>query len=439
MAEPDLVDSRLPLDRQNEKLRRITHALMDRVERDVYQAGNAFSLFQRAIALENEVQSRTEDLQRTLDELHRVNQKLEAASAVADEANRAKSRFLAAASHDVQQPLNAAKLFIDSLGRTGVTPEQRKILDQLGSAFRSVDGILGSLLDISRLDSAATRAEPVPFPVARLLDAIRNDFAPIAAERGLVLRIPHSRLWIDSDPFYLRQIVQNLTSNAIRYSQKGKVLIGCRRRANQLRIEVHDTGPGLREEDIPVIFEEFRQLRAKRTESQGVGLGLAIVDRACRLLDHPLDIRTFKDRGSCFTVSVPIATPNPTLTGRDGAPETDSAEATIVLMITEDTSLIDSINGYLDQWGMGSIAARSFDEAITIIDQLGVVPDAVLIDMDVSETDETEEFFARIGSAPRMIHIAQRSRGRLAAFGQRGPFAVLEKPVRPHRLRAALV
>lgn len=439
MPEPDLVDTTETLARQNEKLRRITNALMDRVERDVYQAGNAFSLFQRAIALENEVQSRTEDLQRTLDELNQVNQKLEAASAVAEEANRAKSRFLAAASHDVRQPLNAAKLFIDSLNRSDMPADQRNILGQLGSAFRSVEGILGSLLDISRLDSSATRAEPTAFPIERLLDSIRNDFGPIARERGLVLRVPQCRLWIDSDPFYLRQIVQNLTSNAIRYSQKGKVLIGCRRRANQLRIEVHDTGPGIREEDIPLIFEEFKQLRTRRSENQGVGLGLTIVDRACRLLEHPLDIRTFRDRGSCFTVSVPISQTGPSLPGEDGDGGTDSAEATIVLMISGEQALLESINGYLDQWNMGSIAAASFTEAISIIDQLGVVPDVVLIDTDVPVSRDSVEFFERIGSAPRMIHIAPRSRGRLATFGQRGPFAVLEKPVRPHRLRAALV
>ncbi len=440
MFEPGLINPADTPERQNDKLRRITKSLMDRIERDGDQTRNAFGLFQRAIALEGEVRARTTDLQRTLEELNRVNEQLEAASAIAEEANRAKSRFLAAASHDVRQPLNAAKLYVESLAGTDLDPDQTSILKNLGSAFQSVESILGSLLDISRLDSSATQAEPVPFPVAHLLDAMDNDFGRIAAARGIGFRVLSCRAWIESDPFYLRQIVQNLVSNALRYCGEGRVLLGCRRIGDRLSIQVHDSGPGIARGDIPLIFQEFKRLDAvppDKSGQEGVGLGLAIVQRACRLLNHELTIESDRGRGTYFAVSVPIYADGSDLSAADGETDGDSPEAMIVLLITSDQPLAEEINGYLETWGMGAIAAQTPAEAQTLIDQLGVVPDTVLVDEAVSDISQTSTLRHVLGPGVRIVRVSDRA-GIHDAHEVSGS-AVLHKPIRPHRLRAALI
>jgi signal transduction histidine kinase len=440
MFEPGLLNPDDTPERQNEKLRRITQSLMDRIERDGDQTRNAFGLFQRAIALEGEVKARTADLQRTLEELNRVNEQLEAASAIAEEANRAKSRFVAAASHDVRQPLNAAKLYVESLEGTDLDPDQTTILTNLGNAFQSVENIIGSLLDISRLDSSATRAEPVPFPVSRLLDSMHNDFGRIASARGIGFRVLPCRAWIESDPFYLRQIVQNLVSNALRYCEAGRVLLGCRRIGERLSIQVHDSGPGIAESDIPLIFQEFKRLGAAPHDAngqEGVGLGLAIVQRACRLLDHELTIESDRGRGTYFAVSVPIYTDDPSMTGADDETDDDSAEAMIVLVVTRDATLSGEINGYLEHWGMGAISAETPAEAQTRIDQLGVVPDAVLIDEAGVDDAEIEVIQRALGPEVRVVHISDERE--VHAHEQPSGSAVLMKPILPHRLRAALI
>ncbi|MEO1491248.1 MAG: HAMP domain-containing sensor histidine kinase [Pseudomonadota bacterium] len=440
MFEPGLINPSDSPERQNEKLRRITKSLMDRIERDGDQTRNAFGLFQRAIALEGEVKARTADLQRTLEELNRVNEQLEAASAVAEEANRAKSRFLAAASHDVRQPLNAAKLYVESLAGTDLAPDQAAILKNLGNAFQSVENIIGSLLDISRLDSSAARAEPVPYPVAQLLDAMRNDFGKIADARNIEFRVLACRAWIESDPFYLRQIVQNLVSNALRYCGKGRVLLGCRRFGDRLSIQVHDSGPGIDKGDIPLIFQEFKRLGSTLPDTpgqEGVGLGLAIVQRACRLMNHDLTIESDRGRGTYFAVSVPIYADDPSVAGAGETTDGDSPEAMIILLLTRDDALAEEINGYLDHWGMGAITAETTAEAQTRVDQLGVVPDTVLVDARGARAEDVAALRDILGPFVRIVRISDRM-DRDNADDASGA-AVLQKPILPHRLRAALI
>lgn len=432
---PDhLIDPADPVERQNEKLRRIVNALMDRVERNTNQTGNAFGLFQRAIALEGEVKARTRDLQRTLDELNHANRKLEAASAVAAEANRAKSRFVAAASHDVRQPLNAAKLFLGSLAGTDLDAAQRGILDQLGSALDSVENLIGSLLEISRLDSSSIRAEISALPAWHVLGPLADEFAPMAEERGIELRVVPSSHWIESDPYYLRQIVQNVLSNAIQYTgEGGSVLLGCRRRDGMLEIQVSDTGPGIAEADIPLIFEEFKRLRAPRRHmgDDGVGLGLAIVRRACNLLHHPYRIESELGRGTSFTVAVPVAGP----AGAEDAAG-DSAETLVVLLVSPDPGVTEEIATLLDHWGAGAVFAATLDEATTIIEQLGMYPDAVLLDAAAATEADMPRIHDFLALAPGGAILTPEQGTTSAGWPETLPR--LTRPVQPHRLRAAL-
>ena len=437
MHDNGLIDPDDPLERQNAKLRKIVGALMDRVERNTDQTGNAYSLFQRAIALEGEVQARTRDLQRTLEELNRVNSELEAASAVADEANRAKSRFVAAASHDVRQPLNAAKLFLASLGETDLADHQRAILDRLANAFQSVEGLLGSLLDISRLDSSSARAEKTRFPVADLLGPLIDEMAPVAAQSGIELRYVSGSQWIESDPFYLRQIVQNLVSNAIQYCCDGRVLVGCRRRGRDISIEIHDTGPGIAEDDLPLIFEEFRRLpsNADRARTEGAGLGLAIVKRASALLGHTLGVRSTPGSGTCFSIVVPRDDPKQT----EPEGRAESAETPIVLVVSRDPEVVDRVLSLLNDWGSGGITATSLIDGWKAIEQLGVMPDAVLIDHDVVGSAQNEPL-ADLLSGPSRAAILSPSNGVGAELpSECGALPRLDRSIRPYRLRAVLL
>lgn len=442
MPDSNLIDPADTIERQNEKLRKIVRSLMMRVERDTDQTGNAFSLFQRAIALEGEVRARTRDLQRTLDELNRVNSELEAASAVAEEANRAKSRFVAAASHDVRQPLNAAKLFLASLADTGPDERQRKILDQLGSSLDSVESLIGSLLEISRLDSSSIRADVSRFPCWSVLGPLVDEFGPVARERGVELRHVQSSYWVESDPYYFRQILQNVLANAIQYSPEGgTVLLGCRRRGGGVEIQVADSGPGIAEADIPVIFEEFKRLRHDAGQGRvdkGVGLGLAIVKRACGLLRHPFRLDSELGRGTTFTVTVPPCPPIPgsEFTATGGVAE--SAEALVVLLVSRDAELVADVSSLLDQWDAGAIIATSLDDAETKIEQLGMNPDAFLLDVD-ADADKDGESTARFlnMSAVSALIVSGDCEGR-GSVAWSDVLPRLTKPVQPHRLRAIL-
>ncbi len=255
--------------------------------------------------------------------LHRANETLEArvrertleledALADAERANASRTRFVAAASHDLLQPLAAAKLFIASAAEG----DGAGALDKALNALQSVEGILGALLDISKLESGPMAVSVGPVEVQPMLQRLAEEFAPLAAAKGLSLRLHPGGGTVVSDAGYLRRILQNLIGNAIRYTSRGGVLIGLRARGNALRLEVWDTGPGIPEEAQERIFREFQRLNARASAAEGMGLGLAIVERACGLLGHPLELVSRLGRGSVFRVTVPLAAPAPAVRRR---------------------------------------------------------------------------------------------------------------------------
>lgn len=434
----DLIDDSAPLAEQNAKLRRITRSLMRRVEQDTAQAGNAYTLFQRSIALEGELRARTQDLERTLAALTLANERLEAATAEADAANRAKSRFLAAASHDLLQPLNAAKLFLSSLTDTGLSAAQARIVDNLDSAFTSVDALIGSLLEISKLDAANPPTMIAPFPIATVLDVVIREFEPIAAAKGLELRQTPCSAHVLSDRTYLRQIVQNLISNAVRYTESGRVSIGCRRRGDQLRIDVLDTGPGVPADQVEEIFREFRRLApaAPRADApQGVGLGLAIVERACRLLGHDVMLRPAPGGGACFSVLLPL------VEAHDGPPPPQQLGGDLFLVMSDDAALRAGLTTLLESWDVSVIAVANAAEAIEQIQQLGVPPDLAVLDRAGLDADDagylTRRLRMSLGVDVPAIWIAGEAESRAAAGARTGE-AVVYRPLKAHQLRAML-
>jgi signal transduction histidine kinase len=222
-------------------------------------------------------------------------------------ANQAKTRFVAAASHDLGQPFQAMRLFLDLLERRLADPADRELLHHLNDAHHAGERMLGSLLDLSRLQTGTVEPRIEAFPMADLLDRLETDFRSLAASQGLTLRVRRCNAVVRSDPVLLQRIIANLLANAVRYTRHGGILLGCRRRDQTLRIEVWDTGVGIPADHQDEIFEEFRQLDgAPEAGAPGVGLGLAIVRETAHLLHHPIQICSVPNRGSVFSVAVPL-------------------------------------------------------------------------------------------------------------------------------------
>ena len=231
---------------------------------------------------------------------------LEDALAEAERANATKSRFVAAASHDLMQPLSAAKLLIGSVQEDVPAGAADRLEKALG-AIQSVEEIIEALLDISRLEAGGAAPDVMRAPLAPILGEIEDQFMPAAALAGLSLRVLPTSLAVETDAFYLRRILRNLVANAIRYTETGKVVVGVRRTGASARIEVHDSGPGIPESRQEEAFRPFTRLGTRASAAEGMGLGLAIVERACAILAHPLELRSTVGRGTSFLLTVPLA------------------------------------------------------------------------------------------------------------------------------------
>ncbi|MEM9797445.1 MAG: PAS-domain containing protein [Pseudomonadota bacterium] len=376
-------------------------------------------------ALEARVEERTEALGHALDE--------------AERANASKSRFVAAASHDLLQPLSAAKLFLGSLSERLETPEDLAILTKAETALGSAEQIIDALLDISRLDSGKASFDIGPVYLNAVLDPLRDELAPVAAAKGLELRIVPSSLTIQSDPGYLRRILQNLIGNALRYTDTGRVVVGARRGGGSARLEVWDTGRGIRASDQGLVFQEFRRLDGDDA-AEGLGLGLAIVERACKGLDHPLSLWSEPGQGSCFAFEVPVRSdpgvrPVPAIR----APETRLSTSPMVLLVENDDHMAQAVGLMFDDWGADLIHAASAAEAVDLLAAIDLRPDALVLDYQLGEGADGlalhGELIRRHGAIPACIVSADRSatlRTRVAEAG----LELIPKPINRQRLFA---
>jgi signal transduction histidine kinase/CheY-like chemotaxis protein len=364
---------------------------------------------------------------------------LEDALGNAERANASRSRFVAAASHDLLQPLSAAKLFISSVGEERLAPEAREALDKAQNALLSVEGILGALLDISKLESGRAAVSVGPVPLARLLAQLNDEFGAIAAAKGLRLSVVPSRVTVQSDPAYLRRILQNLIGNAIRYTDRGRVLVGVRRRGGMVRIEVRDTGPGIPEEEQDNIFKEFHRLNARASASEGMGLGLAIVERACALLGHPLGLTSEIGRGTCFMVQVPLSDSAVTDLPRPAPIPRPSMQNRIAFLVENDGDLRRAMGLLLEKWGVSVLDAASGEEALELIEELGILPDCFIVDQNLGEGMDGLRFLyevrARHGAVPARIVTADRRPELRAACAEVG-VGLMIKPLDPRALES---
>ncbi|MDK1494066.1 PAS-domain containing protein [Sinorhizobium sp. 7-81] len=405
---------------------------------------------QAAALLEQRVQERTAELieaNRLLkihaDEQTKIEGALRQAKEAAEAAHTSKTRFLAAASHDLLQPINAAKLYLSMLTETAGQPGAKDVVSRLNRSFTSIESLLQALLDISRLDSSGAEFNITSFDLGSLLQGLAEDLAPLATEKGIGLRIVPSTRWVTSDQRYLMRCIQNLVVNAIQYTERGRVLVGCRPRGDRLRIEVWDTGIGISEEDQTRIFNEFT--RASGAErGTGMGLGLSIVERACRHLDHPVRLVSQPGRGSVFSITVPLAAP-----GRASAcenpmiePMLDGSLDLIVMIVENDADELHAMTQILESWGASVLAAGSTADAAALMQEIGTAPDILLADYQLDDGDNGVETIRTLRALagveiPAVIVSANRQR-ELLRLGNEMSFAVLAKPVQLVRLRALI-
>jgi signal transduction histidine kinase/Na+/proline symporter/CheY-like chemotaxis protein len=364
---------------------------------------------------------------------------LEQATREAERANETKTRFLAAVSHDLMQPLHAAQLFAHTLA-TRVDNQGRDTARHLHGALEATEALLGGLLDIARLDSGTLVPREQEFALDDLLGALAAEFGALAAEHGLGLRHVRTRCWARSDPHLLRRVLQNFLSNALRHVERGQILLGCRRDAGMLRIEIWDTGPGIAEHEQKLIFEEFR--RGSRASGQGLGLGLAIAERMARLLDHRLDLRSWPGRGSVFSVSVPRCAALVTVANAPVAPESFASEneyAGVALIVDNEAQALAALKALLTGWGWTVLAAGDADRALQLARDER--PDIAILDYHLGGGNDGLTLYAKLlellGELPAVVVTADRD----AALRKRArdlDVVVLYKPLKPLALAQVL-
>ncbi len=434
------------LERETIKLKKINAALISRVERSMDQQANAFSLFETAIALDNRVLERTRQLQEALRSIERSNDDLLHAKQQAEAASSLKSSVLISVTHDLLQPLNAARLTLSTLSEMDIPGQGAALIGQVDRSLLTLEDLLRTLLDISKLDAGVLKPDIRPVTVASLFEPLCQEFAPVAAKRGIALRILPSPYAVVSDPLMMRRILQNLLSNALRYTQKGGVLMGCRLRGDQLCIQVHDTGPGIPEAQQQAIFVEFQRGESSEGDQAGFGLGLSIVHRFATELGHDIQLTSRLGRGSTFSITLPRAKTEDVVEAGHEVQHLDFRynvlEGRKILLIENDPSSAEAMAALLEKWGCDVATTTSATDALDNIGALGEPPDAIIADLHL---DHGENGLDAVNSIREQIKIdvpaiivtadySTEAEREAAVYG----LELLRKPIKPAEMRSLL-
>jgi signal transduction histidine kinase/ActR/RegA family two-component response regulator len=372
-----------------------------------------------------------------------LESKVEERTRQLEAANQAKSRFIAAASHDLRQPLHALGLFVAQLHGRLRAAERSQIVGRIEAALSAMNELFSALLDISKLDAGATTVNITVFPVAQLLAHAETTFAGTAREKKLSFRALPSDAWVKSDFILLQQIVFNMVQNALRYTRSGGVLVGCRKRGDRLRIEVWDSGVGIPPDQHDKIFGEFYRLgEPDRDRRAGLGLGLAIVDRLCRLLDHPIEVKSTVGKGSAFAVTVPLAPADKRAIEASIVPRAQPSLSydKLVLVIDDDPLVLEGMSGIFRKWGCRVITADSDSKALKAAAEQDDLPDLIISDYHLANGRtgiETIEWLRGEMSTqiPAFLISGDTDPATLHEAKVKG-FHLLHKPVNPMALRA---
>ena len=365
---------------------------------------------------------------------------LRAARDAAEEANRSKSRFLAAASHDLRQPMQSLLLFLDVL-KPHVAPKGQDALKHLGRGLDALRDLLDSLLDISRLDAGIVQPAIEDFAVGQVVEQIGSAYAPVAAAKGLNLHVTNCEAAVRSDRTLLGRMVRNLIENALRYTDQGHITIACREEENSLRIEVADTGIGIPPEHLERIWEEFHQVgNPERDRNRGLGLGLAIVQRLSSLLEHPVEVRSILGGGSVFSIEVPLGRAEPRQAPVSATEVAGNGR--FAVLVDDDAIVLLGLKATFEAWGYEVLAAGSADRALAALEVIGQRPDIVVADYRLREGRNGTEAILRVREAYGASIPGIILTGETGAEAQRDAaehtLGIIHKPVTPRQLSMAL-
>ena len=391
------------------------------------------------------------DLNRELDlrvraanaELEQQLQQVQAAREQAEQANIAKSRFFAAASHDLRQPLHSLGLFASALDAEVSSAKGRDLTRNIGDSIEALEGLFNELLDLSRLDAGIVPVQPRNIGLQALFDRLAREFHVNAVERDLRLRFVPTKLVVRTDVLLLERILTNLVANALRYTQRGGVVVGARRRGEYVAIEVWDSGVGIAVEKQAMVFEEFYQVdNPGRDRRRGLGLGLAIVKRLARLLDLPISLQSTPGRGTCFRIELPRSyEPAEALVEQASMLQDDSLRDVSVLVVDDDVMVRQGTAAVLRQWHAEVRTAASSREALFAIDD-GFAPQLLIVDLRLGDAQDgiavIEALRQRLPShTPALLISGDTAATELARVRSTG-LPMLNKPVAPAKLRSIL-
>ncbi|WP_313457757.1 NahK/ErcS family hybrid sensor histidine kinase/response regulator, partial [Stenotrophomonas sp.] len=374
-----------------------------------------------------------------------LEQRVAERSHEAEVAQQSKTRFLAAISHDVLQPLNAARLFASALRDSHHNnDEQRHLAERVDASLRAAEELLDGLLDVSRLEAGGLHPVVGEFDVSLLMRELAAQYSPVAAGRGLRLDLFARPAWVRSDRRLLRRVLQNFLANALRYTRQGRIVMAVRHRGDSIELQVWDTGPGIPEHHMQQIFDEFHRYQQPFDwGEQGLGLGLSICQRISRLLDHQLNARSRVGSGSMFSIQLPRAPtpqlPAPTPAAAERPQRTDSLAGMRVLCVDNDQEILDGMRALLGRWQVEVITASTVDQAL---DQVQEAPDVMLVDYHLHDRlDGLDALVALREKAGRDIPgalLTADGRDELKRMARERGYRLLTKPIKPASLRAFL-
>ncbi len=362
---------------------------------------------------------------------------------MAERANFAKSRFFAAASHDLRQPLHALSLFVTALKARSLQPETQSLIDNIEASTAAMELLFNALLDISRLDAGTIETHPVHFSLQKMLQDLDKQFNALAAEKQLRLRFRPCDITLYSDPLLIERILANLIANAIRYTDEGGIVVACRRRGRMARLTVIDTGRGIPEDQQESVFQEFVQLHnPARDRSKGLGLGLAIVSRLGRLLGHRVDLRSRPGHGSVFSIDVPLGDAHQIQAPQPQQPPGRIPDDALVLLVDDESAILRGMTELFDNWNIDLVTAHSTSEAVQWLESIGRVPDVIVSDYRLPDDTDGIEVIAQLrqrygAGIPAILVTGDTAPDTILRISQAG-IPMLHKPLRPAKLRALL-
>ena len=392
-----------------------------------------------------ELTTLNDQLLREIDERRLVESRLREAKQEAEQANLSKTKFLAAVSHDLLQPLNAARLFTSALLERREPMSSEILVRNVSNSLEDVENLLGTLVDISKLDAGVIKADIAPFALSELLDNLAAEYTQVARSEGLQLHFIGCSALVRSDIQLLARILRNLLSNAIRYTYSGRVVLGCRRHHQCLTIEVWDSGMGIAEHRLEEIFQEFKRGDVQRPDQdRGLGLGLAIVEKIAGILGHPIHVRSWPGRGSMFSVEVPLSAtaPKPQPALQMSEPMLERLRGARIWVLDNDATICAGMRTLLEGWGCRVVTALSEEDLARQVDNFHAEADLLIADYHLDNDRNGVDAVARINARrasplPAMMITANYSNELKQQIRELG-HTLMHKPVRPMKLKTAM-